>query len=149
MKFMSISKKQKVPDVDTAMKHFFHASHSMKKTARKGVLLLVEDDPESISIIAGMVDGKAKVISVESLRMAREKVKDVGIDNIVCAVIDYYLPDGTGLDVADMLEKECPGLPMFLISSDEKIVKKVNGDRPYLTPVLKWDLDALGVALSL
>jgi DNA-binding NtrC family response regulator len=141
--------KKKVDNETKAMRSFFMESRKVKTKARKGMIVLVEDDPEAVEVVKELVGNRACLIPFSSIEETKSQIAKLGFDGVLSVVLDFYLPDGTGVELAGWLDEQCPGLPMFLISSDIAMVKKVSRTMPNLTPVKKWELGQLDEALGI
>ena len=132
-----------------AMREFFLVSREVKKIPRKGVIVFVDDDPAAIEYITELLGEKASLVSFHTLKEAKDGILQIGFDEILSIVLDYYLPDGTGVELAEWLDEQHPGIPMFLVSSDDDRVMEFAKMSPNLTPVKKWDVEELEEALGI
>lgn len=78
-------------------------------------VLFVEDDPvQAKAIQAALAEAEGwDVERVETVERADEAVAEGGMD---VAVVDYSLPDGTGLDVLETFQREAPGIPVVFLT---------------------------------
>lgn len=85
-------------------------------------VLVVEDDPAHAHAVEKAVEGEGwDVAHAESVEEAGEAVD--GGNDLDIAVVDYRLPDGTGLDVLDDLRRDAPGVPVVFLTGrgDEEV----------------------------
>lgn len=80
------------------------------------MIVLVVDDQKSMCWILSKILSEAG-FTVKTAGTAGEAVSVVAGAGVSVAVIDYRLPDMSGLDLFSELKKQCPPIPAVLISS--------------------------------
>ncbi len=83
-------------------------------------VLIVEDSLIVSKLLASLL--RAKGFDVRECSTVSEAQQD--LKNIDLAILDYSLPDGTGLEVAEQLRRLHPGVPMFLLTARGSSVSK-------------------------
>jgi PAS domain S-box-containing protein len=91
-------------------------------------ILVVDDDPLVLANTAAMLeDLGATVMMASSGGGALAEVQRGGIDLVVA---DQLMPQMTGLELAEAIRKDCPGLPLLLVSGfanlDRDAVKDIH-----------------------
>lgn len=104
------------------------------------VILIVEDEPEVLSINARMMKRRGyDVITAMSFKESMEKLSECTPDMLI---LDIMLPDGSGCDICENFRKKSDNPVIFLTGKDE-ISDKVEGlDRGadyYLTKPYSFD----------
>jgi two-component system response regulator YesN len=79
----------------------------------KKTILLVEDDHVLRDLIRGALEREYNVLEASSFSEAKKKT-GTPID---LALIDYDLPDGTGLDIVEEFRSAKPHLPVILVTA--------------------------------
>lgn len=79
--------------------------------------LLITDDDDAFVAAASILlaDEGYEVVQAGNVRDCLSVLRQTPID---LAIIDVFLPDGNGLDVADEIHRTRPELPLIMISSD-------------------------------
>ena len=136
-------------DLDNALGSFFNHARQYKRSGREGYYLLLDDDEDALTVLTMVLadHGVTDVLTAMSVEEAKERVGDVGRDCIACAVVDYYLPDGIGMDFVEWMLEGGREVPMFLYTASDEAVEEVFAKFPSLTPVLKGSVKALVEAL--
>lgn len=80
-------------------------------------LLVVEDDPDTASLIAETLRDHFGPHSVQHLA-SLEEVRTADISQLDAVLSDMNLPDGTGLDVLNHVLKHRPDLPVILVTGE-------------------------------
>ncbi len=95
-----------------------HAAHK---------ILVVEDDPEvGRSIQDGLSARGHTVVRAATLAAARELLDVYTFD---LAVLDWTLPDGSGLDLTLPLRATCRDLPILILTARSSVADRVTGLR--------------------
>lgn len=79
-------------------------------------ILHVDDDPDMLTVVAGMFEGLARVHSTPSVAEARGLVRRHRYDG---AILDFGLLDGCGTDLAIPLRKQSGAIPIILFTAQE------------------------------
>lgn len=88
-------------------------------------ILLVEDDPDlSSQIVTYLGANRMTVDSVNCLSQGREFARAASYDAIV---LDWNLPDGSGLSLLDELRQEGQATPVIMFTTRSDIEDKVSG----------------------
>lgn len=87
---------------------------------RLPTLLLVDDDREFIKAQMAALGADFHIVSAEGVNTGLQILQKKDID---CVVVDYYLNDGNGHDIASWVASNMPWCPVLLISArlDKKI----------------------------
>ena len=107
-------------------------------------ILAVDDDPDILDLLEATLEDEFKVIRAATGREAIEKVKS-DLPDIV--ILDYMLPDITGLKVCEELRKDPLSihLPILMLTGKGEVENKVKGldagvddymVKPFLPPEL-------------
>lgn len=76
-------------------------------------VLILEDSVIVSKLLASLLKAKGfEVTECESVSQAKSNLK--GLD---LAILDYQLPDGTGLEIAEELKRNRPDIPIFLLTA--------------------------------
>ncbi|NPA94751.1 MAG: response regulator [Thermodesulfobacteria bacterium] len=76
-------------------------------------VLILEDSIIVSKLLASLLRAKGfQVTECASVSQAKSNLK--GLD---LAILDYRLPDGTGLEIAEELKKNRPDIPIFLLTA--------------------------------
>lgn len=82
---------------------------------REGRILLVDDQPELAEVLCELIETRGHVVTVaHSLAAFREQMAKTSTFDLI--VTDMALPDGTGLDVRNVVHSISSSLPVVLIS---------------------------------
>jgi putative two-component system response regulator len=79
-------------------------------------VLLVDDDPEHAALIAASIEASSanvRVVHAADIRTAAELAQG---SRWTLAVIDYDLPDGSGLDLLTAIKERTPTLPVVMLT---------------------------------
>ncbi len=103
-------------------------------------VLIVEDSFIVSKLLASLL--KAKGFHVRECGTISEALEN--LKNVDIAILDYQLPDGTGLEVAEKIRRHHPGVPMFLLtargSSVSRDAASKAGIREYMEKPIEPDL---------
>jgi len=77
-------------------------------------LLLIDDDGEFIKAQSAAFEPHYNIIAAESVNSALQILKNSEVD---CVLVDYFLGDGTGHDIASWIVANLPWCPVILISA--------------------------------
>ncbi len=78
-------------------------------------LLLIEDDLAFLRLLENFLSKHEH--SVVTGSSVRDAVKALGNETFEAAILDYRLPDGTGLDILEKINRYTPGLPVIIMTS--------------------------------
>jgi two-component system response regulator PilR (NtrC family) len=81
-------------------------------------LLLIEDDDDAAELVAEALQVAMPTSEVRRARTLREGMQTVDERMPDCVVLDYRLPDGTGLDGLRTLRERNPRLPVVMLTAD-------------------------------
>jgi DNA-binding response OmpR family regulator/anti-sigma regulatory factor (Ser/Thr protein kinase) len=90
------------------------------------VILHVEDEPDVHMIVSTLLKGTARVVWARTIHDAREQLANNAFD---LALLDFGLPDGSALQVLDMLNQCMNPIPTIMFSAkdvDASIAQKVS-----------------------
>jgi AmiR/NasT family two-component response regulator len=102
--------------VTTAIK----ASVSTHPVSSKLRLLLAEDDAGARSILSEVLVtlGHDVVASVASGVEAADRAREIRPDAVL---LDVHMPDGSGIEAAEVISRTLPGIAVILFSGDENV----------------------------
>ena len=83
-------------------------------------ILIAEDDDNSRALLVDLLNSMGHVVVAEVTggREAIERAKDVVPDVVL---LDVHMPDGSGIEAAEEIAKEVPGVAVVLFSGDQTI----------------------------
>lgn len=84
------------------------------------VVLHIEDDPDIVQVSQVLLKGIAEFESASSLAQARRRLQERHFDLVI---LDLSLPDGSGLDLFDEIDADCP----VVIFSGRELSEEVSG----------------------
>lgn len=88
-------------------------------------ILIVEDEPELLDSIERYLSKEGNICEASNnYKDASEKVCMYEYD---CALVDIMLPDGSGLDLIDMLKREQSKCGIIVISAKNSLNDKITG----------------------
>src|SRR4051794_41328135 len=84
-------------------------------------ILIAEDDENARTLLVELLNtmGHVVVAEVGSGREAIERARDVVPDVVL---LDVHMPDGSGIEAAEQIATQVPGVAVVLFSGDESIV---------------------------
>ncbi len=84
-------------------------------------ILIAEDDDNARALLVELLNtmGHVVVAEVNGGREAIERAKDVVPDVVL---LDVHMPDGSGIEAAEQIAAQVPGVAVVLFSGDESIV---------------------------
>ncbi len=92
------------------------------------VVLLVDDDPTALAMLAGMLkqEGFETLIAAD-IRQTKALIARAPAFDL--AILDVHLPDGSGLDLCRSMKYGSPATdaPVLIVSADEDIETKIAG----------------------
>ncbi len=97
-----------------------------KSPNHPSTILHIEDNKDLIEMMSGLLENKAKLIHATNLQSAIEKIKS---DNFDLVILDIGLPDGNGLDLIPIINKQKPLTPILIFSAqsvEPSILKQVD-----------------------
>jgi two-component system, cell cycle sensor histidine kinase and response regulator CckA len=89
-------------------------------------VLLLEDDPSSIRLFTRKVQSAPVEIFVKEARNRETYVRELECSHFDCVVIDYTIPDITGIDALHLLKEMSPDTPAIIYTGsvgEEKAVE--------------------------
>jgi signal transduction histidine kinase/ActR/RegA family two-component response regulator len=101
-------------------------------------VLLVEDDPMVAASTIGMLEDLGHtIVEASSAQRALEVLRSD--DAIDLVITDHAMPGTSGTQLAAMLKREWPGLPVGLISGYTDLAEKLQSDLPRLAKPYRQD----------
>lgn len=79
-------------------------------------ILHVEDEADVRAIVAAMLQGRCEITSADSVAAAREALAAGTFDLVL---LDIGLPDGSGLDLIDLIEKRVTSARIVILSAND------------------------------
>ena len=86
--------------------------------SRKYTVLIVDDDEDLLHLLALTIGERSYPIMASSVKQARVALTCYPIDVVVC---DHHLPDMSGLEFLQEVEKTYPNVGRILITGDSDI----------------------------
>jgi response regulator NasT len=83
-------------------------------------ILIAEDDDNARALLVELLNtmGHVVVAEVSGGRDAIERAKDVVPDVVL---LDVHMPDGSGIEAAEQITAQVPGVAVVLFSGDESV----------------------------
>ena len=108
----------------------------MTDAARRSDVLIAEDDDNARSLLIDLLTtlGHTVVAEVSTGREAFERAKDVVPDVVL---LDVHMPDGSGIEAAELITQAIPGVAVVLFSGDHTLTltrSRGDGDRGHRVP---------------
>ncbi|MHB8394086.1 MAG: response regulator transcription factor [Candidatus Dormibacteria bacterium] len=91
----------------------------------RGRLLVVDDDPISLAAIKAVLEPDG--YRVDSARTGREALSEIAIRRPDCVVLDYAMPEMTGLEVVRALRESGNQTPVIMFSAKSDSYDKTAG----------------------
>lgn len=90
-----------------------HASHTIR-------VLLAEDDDNARSLLVDLLNtlGHVVVAEVGTGREAFERAHELAPDVVL---LDVHMPDGSGIEAAEKITRDTPGIAVVLFSGDQSL----------------------------
>ena len=83
-----------------------------------GKIMVVDDEPAIVELMTEILKGDGyTVCTAPNIWEAEEILK---IEKVVLAILDIYLPDGTGLDLAHKIKKVGANIPVIIMTGAPK-----------------------------
>ena len=109
--------------------------------------LIVDDDAGFVSMLAKMVSQEGgRVSHCGDLKSARAEIERAAFDLVL---LDNRLPDGTGYDFFSLLNRQCPGTVIVMVTGVPELSQAVQLTRNGLFDYLTKPLDAADFAACL
>ena len=86
------------------------------------IVLHVEDDPDIVQVVSGIVGDVADVVNAHSLADARNMLVGKNYDLVI---LDLTLPDGSGKELLPLLNSATPPIPVLVFSANEMGMKEM------------------------
>jgi len=124
---------------------------ALKASKRRSIILHVEDNQDLIEMMASLLADTVEIINAPTLQAAKSIIANTSFDLMI---LDIGLPDGSGLDLLPLMNKQKPLIPVFIFSAqsveqsvlnqvDEALVKsKVTNEQ--LVETIKQLISPLG-----
>jgi DNA-binding response OmpR family regulator len=115
--------------------------------SKKGIVLLVEDNPQILDINRRVLEDEGlTVLTAATLAEARQRLAIAAPDVVV---LDIMLPDGSGLDFLPELRKACASPVLFLtakVERDDILAGLRAGGNDYITK--PYDIEEFQVRVT-
>ncbi len=100
-------------------------------------ILVLEDSLIVRKLLSSLLQSRGyKVVECDTIAEARGRLK-----NIDLAILDYQLPDGNGLDIAEKLRTYHPGIPIFLLTARGNRVSKADAQKAGIKEYMEKPID--------
>lgn len=129
-------------DPDRLRRALERAVGSPQKTGVR--ILHVDDDPDIREIVSTALIGLGDLVGVDRLSSARAQLAMASFDAVV---LDLDLPDGSGLELLPIIDREGRPVPAVIFSAKELPAPSRLGDVPAITKS-KASLETLGNMLG-
>lgn len=93
------------------------------KAGGKAKVLHVDDDMDLIGVTSAMLEGAANLIPATTLKEAKERLQN---DRFDLVIIDIGLPDGSGLELLELVKDDGLRLTPVIIFSGQEVSKEVS-----------------------
>lgn len=88
-------------------------------------ILIIDDDPDILKVLKANLELHGfSVSTAESWMIGRDILTASNQDLLL---LDVMLPDGDGFDICRTIRKECPLLPIIMLTAKDKISDKIIG----------------------
>ncbi len=94
----------------------FSESRALKENAP--TILILEDSETYVSFLKNCLKQDFNIISTNSVKKGIEIIKNSKVDLIL---LDYFLSDGVGKDILEILKEEKKNIPVILLSAEIKV----------------------------
>lgn len=102
-------------------------SDRISKGPGRARVLLVEDDPEVVEAVIGGLD--AERFSVEAVCSVADGRRRLASGDHDAMILAAALPDGSGLDLVDMIRTADQDLPILMLSAETSVSERLDGFR--------------------
>ena len=93
-------------------------NESKKEDVKMGKIMVVDDEPAIVELVAETLkDAGYTVCTASSIEEAEGVLQK---EEVVLAVMDIYLPDGTGLDLARKIKAVGAKIPVIIMTGTPK-----------------------------
>ena len=111
---------QHADEIAQCMRDMATAKFSVVLSARRGCVVIVEDDPECRSVLRMVVQRAspdAEIMEAGSVTDALRKIE--GAEKIRYVISDIGLPDGTGNDVLEYIRRRDSHIPVIVFTGQD------------------------------
>ncbi|MFI4995826.1 MAG: response regulator [Hyphomicrobiales bacterium] len=106
------------------------------------VIAVVDDDADVRDSLKFSLEVEG--FRVRSFANGSELLRDAGLENLGCLIIDYHMPDMSGLELIERLRQRGLSIPSILVSNDPS---RVIGRRASVAGVLLMEKTKLAETL--
>lgn len=112
-----------------SVQSFMQASRMLVQSRKQDGVYIVLDDDESIAkLVSTLIQKRGHEARIAGSVMAGKlAIEELGADKVACVVVDYQLPNGTGVDFVTWLMNKFPQVPYFFYTANPE---KVNAKLP-------------------
>jgi len=86
-------------------------------------ILHIEDNEDLIEMMSSLLNNKANLIHAPTIQLAKEKIQS---DDFDLVILDIGLPDGNGLELISLLNKQKPLVPVIIFSAQSVETEIIN-----------------------
>jgi len=87
------------------------------------IILHIEDNEDLIEMMSSLLNNKANLIHAPTIQLAKEKIQS---DDFDLVILDIGLPDGNGLELISLLNKQKPLVPVIIFSAQSVETEIIN-----------------------
>ncbi|MDH5471494.1 MAG: response regulator [Gammaproteobacteria bacterium] len=92
-------------------------------------ILHIEDDPDQRNYIKTLLEDRADIIRTDSIKQAKQLIAE---NDFKLIILDLTLPDGSGMDIINLLNISKIKLPVIIFSAHDVIDNMPNVKRVFL-----------------
>ncbi len=80
-------------------------------------ILVVEDEPDILMILRRILRDVTSDYDIIAVPQARTAMKQLALQDCALVITDYAMPDMTGLDLAQHIQRTAPQTPVVMITA--------------------------------
>jgi len=92
---------------------------SVKNKSNLGEILIVDDDPSGLKFFSlSLQKDDYKVVTATNASLAKQAVRQRGIERFDCVLTDYRMPGENGIDLLNWIKAEDPCLATIIVTAE-------------------------------